>query len=160
MSLVGCAAASLVCALSLFTFPHVRHGNLGLSADHGTLSVAWSNAACPVTLPPGQFLWVSNDPNWNFVGLHFHRGTLTARRMNGGLVAAGSLGTVIDFHLAFGWVFLLTTALGVQLAWLLSRRHPQNGGGLFPACGYDLRASPDRCPECGSPVAKKVGATT
>ncbi|MDB5296507.1 MAG: hypothetical protein JWO31_2490, partial [Phycisphaerales bacterium] len=34
--------------------------------------------------------------------------------------------------------------------WLRRRRRRRRKAGLCPACGYDLRASPGRCPECGA----------
>jgi hypothetical protein len=48
--------------------------------------------------------------------------------------------------------FLLCVPL--PIAWLVAYRRRWRGrrreqGGLCRACGYDLRASPGRCPECG-----------
>jgi hypothetical protein len=63
-----------------------------------------------------------------------------------------------------GHVLLITGALPV--CWLVSvawrqrqhrEQHDRIRRGLCPACGYDLRVSPDRCPECG--VMTRTAAT-
>lgn len=47
------------------------------------------------------------------------------------------------------WLPALTTALAVIPLVRRVRREKRRRGGLCLRCGYDLRASPDRCPECG-----------
>jgi hypothetical protein len=46
------------------------------------------------------------------------------------------------------WLVLSLTAL--PPAYLLARRPRPTGSTLCHHCGYDLRASKDRCPECGT----------
>jgi hypothetical protein len=53
---------------------------------------------------------------------------------------------------AVALIFSILPALAV-LSWQRRRRRiPQ---GICPRCGYDLRATPDRCPECGTTTPGK-----
>ena len=48
----------------------------------------------------------------------------------------------------WAWALLAATP-GAVIVLLWRRRLRRRAAGLCPTCGYDLRASPERCPECG-----------
>ncbi len=62
--------------------------------------------------------------------------------------------TYRKWGLAYRTLFLITAAFPSTLATIRLRKRlvkvRRSRMGLCPRCGYDLRASPDRCPECGA----------
>ena len=65
------------------------------------------------------------------------------------------LGTARPFYVIAipHWLIFLLTA--PWPLWWLARHRQQatrRRRGLCAQCGYDVRASPERCPECGTPI--------
>jgi hypothetical protein len=111
-----------------------------------------------------EFIADSNSPG---LELYFKRNVnlnLTANPTRHGLrfpgfdyfadTGAGSYnGKLIVSH----WLAMLATVIApLALAGRWLQPHKSNNSNCCSNCGYDLRATPDRCPECGTvkPVVK------
>lgn len=106
---------------------------------------------CPVNIPAfgGQgilvrtFLEEDRVPSWHRLG--FIHGVLPRGR------GAPSMRNVaIEVYAIPYWFLLLLTALPLVLRGVrYAARRSRRGRGRCERCGYDLRATPSRCPECG-----------
>jgi hypothetical protein len=75
----------------------------------------------------------------------------------GKLSLATTHGDVIRVPAHVAVLFSLALPIMKLQEWcvILRRRRDQRRLGHCPACGYDLRFTPDRCPECGRLAAGK-----
>jgi hypothetical protein len=108
-------------------------------------------------------LWASDRgrPHWynlgGGAGFGYVRGSVRAfGRWH--TVAPLTTGRTCYLDLAADQAVPLLAAL--PLSWLLARdwrsAHPKPFNGFCPKCGYDLRATPDRCPECGTGIQDRM----
>ena len=88
----------------------------------------------------GPFLFWSDSElvyNWTDMDGHWH-----ARK-----------GCEYDIAIILPWWFPMLISMPMSIIALrrwLRNRHQRLRMGLCAICGYDIRASPDRCPECGT----------
>ena len=68
------------------------------------------------------------------------------------LFGAGNISVVIRALVVFLPIVLLMPAMHASIEY--SRSSKRNKLGLCVKCGYDLRGSKDRCPECGEGFSK------
>jgi len=128
--------------------------------------IAWVD--CSMGLEVSRERWHSDDaPPTGKTGWFLNKSVHNAGRFSGetflrrlGFEAFAATTPVGDY--AFDrWGFLLPLWLiaglfgllpvAVTARWVKNRiRARRQRLGLCPTCGYDLRATPDRCPECGA----------
>jgi hypothetical protein len=92
-------------------------------------------------MPPGSSNWnlKNTATSVRFLGLSYQMGEIVPG--------------VVGRCLVLPFWFLCLTSFPLPVLWLRDmrrRRRIRRGPHLCLNCGYDLRASPERCPECGT----------
>ena len=162
LSLLLCVAVCVLWVRSYWTMDivHLRtHDRFYfVSTYRGTLwAGAWLRSEHdPETLNSGHQVYAASmyDAIWRKYRQADHRHVLGFHYLSpppGGLVSARVLVIPAACPLAL--------AAGIPAAWLVSRlrRGRRRRAGLCAACGYDLRATPACCPECGKAPSVSPG---
>ena len=138
-------------------------------AGKGGVKVGWSKITQPAgpedQALPGRFTWRTHDPRsvailrpkgaWQRLGFGANAGTLTAEA-----IIKGYRESFWTVRAPFWFLVAVASALPAwrSRGWGRAvRGRRRSARGLCGGCGYDLRATSNRCPECGTPLAARSG---
>jgi hypothetical protein len=143
-----------------------RHGDrweLLVYANTGHVTARYHRSLTPPTfIPPAEReAWAANEPTRSLTllgfGYQFHEGRIVAP------IGDDSDEPRISYHsrdrtltLPYWAPLFAGAVLPLIVLRRAAREHRRRRAarrGICPTCGYDLRATPDRCPECGATTA-------
>ena len=144
-----------------FDVHHGRH-RVGVRSGEGGLALGYIRDPSLAGVPASEVRWfwpaparAAGRPGGPWAALGLGRGTVPVGRavpVLGKLAFLGSMfinSVPADYVQMPWWPLAVAAAAGpclrLRTAW---RRRRRNRDGLCPQCGYDLRATPDRCREC------------
>ena len=149
VSLVGCVGMAF---LAVFTRHHLLAfiplqtsrvvGGISLLRGNVALFWEWPNQFFNIDDPQPVLVCTWASPSSSFYA--FPRGGFGVRW---GQADAVDSGVQVSLWLIAA-VFAVATAWSIRR--VLRATRESMPAGLCPSCGYDLRASPERCPECGA----------
>jgi hypothetical protein len=151
VSLVLCVATVTLWVRS-YRVRDLWSANTGHTIDSVDLHAGWMSVARLSVNPPVADPW-----SWRHDVQPVHPPHWTGWERTLGIGTednTGRMGVTAFRHRSWSVAHRLVVAVTAVLpaGWLIRvlRVRRRTSRGLCPACGYDLRATPGRCPECGS----------
>jgi hypothetical protein len=165
------SAALFLAVVVLWVRSHQAGDDIGYSRGHRRYYLRTGGGEIAVELSrydtmqfPPEFRW-DTDPRRNHQLYMIRRDTLPLRLgfySDAAGIGMPTIGTTHSWMVPMwlpAWVTAMLPAGYALAAWRRRRHARRVGRRQCPTCGYDLRASPDRCPECGTVPAAPADKT-